>query len=357
LGLGEGDTTARYVPTAVTWDAATNGKIVDVWAAGGNYGHVWIYTDTDKMFGCGYNNIGQIGTGDTTQYGVFTLVKDWSGEGGYKKFSVGGGYQYSHCAFISGNGKLWTWGENAAGQLGQGDTTDRTSPTQVGTDTDWQNVWAKGYNNTVAFTYACKGTSRFDNTLYACGFNSYGVLGTQSTSNHNTFTNCLDSFRNNMTNIIDVRVGGMPSGGVAYVEKYLADVELNQAWYKTQWYFQGVTSAGLGTIYQATATTYYMNYHSYDVPNWDNNATTGNDHCFHSNIRYATDINPYRMNVEPYQYNVFENGMIFYDRDVGRVYWQGYAYAGLSPVDTYADRASTAESAHTGWQMQPLPLQ
>ena len=32
---------------------------------------------------------------------------------------------------------LWCWGDNTYGQLGLGDTTDRTIPTQVGTDTNW----------------------------------------------------------------------------------------------------------------------------------------------------------------------------------------------------------------------------
>lgn len=354
--LGHGNTTSLYVPTAVTWDAGTNGKIVDVWACGGQFGHVWIYTDTDKMFAAGYDNIGQLGTGAAGNQNTFTLVKDWSGEGGYKKFSVGGGYQYSHCLFISGNGKLWGWGYNGAGALGLGDTTNRTSPTQVGTDTDWQNCWAKGYNSSQSNSYACKGTSRFNNTLYGVGYNGYAQLGDNSQTNRTSFVNCLDSHRNNMTNIIDVRCGGYPSGQVTYVEKYLANVELNQSWYKTQWYFQGVTSSGLGTMYAAIATTYYMNYHASDVPNWDNDATTGNYRCFHSNIRYATDINPYRMGVEPYGYNVWNNCMIFYDRDTGRVYWTGYGFAGNSPADTYIDIASTGGDApNSNWQMQPLP--
>ena len=32
---------------------------------------------------------------------------------------------------------LYTWGDNTSGVLGLGDTTDRSSPVQVGSDTDW----------------------------------------------------------------------------------------------------------------------------------------------------------------------------------------------------------------------------
>lgn len=44
---------------------------------------------------------------------------------------------------------LRTWGRNNYGQLGLGDTTTRSVPTQVGTDTDWATI-AAGYSHTLA---------------------------------------------------------------------------------------------------------------------------------------------------------------------------------------------------------------
>ncbi len=38
---------------------------------------------------------------------------------------------------IAPDGSLWAWGANTTGQLGLGDTVDRNTPTQVGSDTDW----------------------------------------------------------------------------------------------------------------------------------------------------------------------------------------------------------------------------
>ena len=38
---------------------------------------------------------------------------------------------------VNSEGKLYAWGRNNSGVLGLGDTTQKTSPVQVGTDTDW----------------------------------------------------------------------------------------------------------------------------------------------------------------------------------------------------------------------------
>ena len=38
---------------------------------------------------------------------------------------------------VNSEGKLYAWGRNNSGVLGLGNTTQKTSPVQVGTDTDW----------------------------------------------------------------------------------------------------------------------------------------------------------------------------------------------------------------------------
>ena len=35
---------------------------------------------------------------------------------------------------------LWSWGVNSSGQLGQGNTTHRSSPVQVGALTNWSSI-------------------------------------------------------------------------------------------------------------------------------------------------------------------------------------------------------------------------
>ena len=69
---------------------------------------------------------------------------------------------------LKSDGTRWAWGYNWEGQLGDGTNTDRLSPVQIGSDTNWLSIAAGGYH-TVAL--------KLDGTLWACGFNDHGQLG------------------------------------------------------------------------------------------------------------------------------------------------------------------------------------
>jgi alpha-tubulin suppressor-like RCC1 family protein len=88
----------------------------------------------------------------------------------YRSISTGG----SHTLMVKNDGTLWAWGDNSSGQLGNSSTTDITTPTQIGTDSDWQVVTA-GYGFSIAI--------KEDGTLWAWGVNDYNQLGdnTQTT--------------------------------------------------------------------------------------------------------------------------------------------------------------------------------
>jgi alpha-tubulin suppressor-like RCC1 family protein len=76
------------------------------------------------------------------------------------------------------NGTMWAWGDNESGQLGDGTTTTRLLPVQVGTDTDWAVVSAGMDAHTLAL--------KKDGTLWAFGFNWMGQLGTGTDVQQNT---------------------------------------------------------------------------------------------------------------------------------------------------------------------------
>ena len=73
------------------------------------------------------------------------------------------------------DGTLWAWGWNDHGQLGDGTTTMRLTPTRVATDMGWASVDA-GDEHTVAL--------RTDGTLWAWGWNDYSQLGDGSNPPH-----------------------------------------------------------------------------------------------------------------------------------------------------------------------------
>ena len=74
-------------------------------------------------------------------------------------------------------GTLWAWGTNTYGQVGDGTTTTRFAPVQVGTATTWKLARAGG-GHTLAL--------RTDGTLWSWGLNLKGQLGDGTTTNRSS---------------------------------------------------------------------------------------------------------------------------------------------------------------------------
>ena len=117
----------------------------------------------------GDNSYGQLGHGDTTSLSspVQVGTDAWI-------LTAANSYQQYGMAAIKPDNTLWMWGKNTTGQLGQGNTTDYSSPVQVGALTDWEKVSAAP-DHTVAI--------KTDGTLWAWGSNSQGALGNGTTWN------------------------------------------------------------------------------------------------------------------------------------------------------------------------------
>jgi len=331
------------VPTHITtgangWDQAAFGNPVDIWANGGTYGRIWVLTDTGKMYACGYNVHGQLGVGDLVSKPVWTLVKDWGTVGGIKKFATAGN-QRNVAAVVAGNGTLWTWGENAAGALGQGDTSVRSSPTQVGSDTDWQNVWVFGGSGTGTgdhVTFATKGTSQTDNDLYACGDGANYVLGQGNATDQQSFVQPLDSYGATISNIVNVKA--ITGTGAVHIgiglEQYIADTSItNQNGYKTRWYFQGDQYGNVFELGSAASPT--TNTLDADLPKPSASATE--QYYYHQNLRVFPGVNPYRISLQTRGYTQATSAAIYFDKDVGRVIATGATYYGLDNYSAPGD--------------------
>ena len=105
-------------------------------------------------------SLGGIGNGTEGSTTPFQLTTDT-----WKDFAAGQSQSYG----VKTNGTLWAWGSNNLGQLGDGTTIDRNVPTQIGTATNWDKIYASGTNTTIAV--------KTDGTVWVWGSNDFGQFG------------------------------------------------------------------------------------------------------------------------------------------------------------------------------------
>lgn len=123
-----------------------------------------VYAKRDgTLWAWGRNDDGQLGDGTTTNRSTPVNI---TGVSNVKSVAAG----YDHTVVLTTDGKVYTWGNNSNGQLGDGSTTGRTTPAQVAS-TDISNIQAidAGYKYTIAL--------RGDGTIWMWGNNNKGQLG------------------------------------------------------------------------------------------------------------------------------------------------------------------------------------
>ena len=176
--LGLGDTTNRTTFTQITINV---NDIKEIYCGG--Y-HTFILKNDGTLWGCGDNSKGQLGLGDITKKTTFTQIT--TNTDNIKEIYCGG----SHTFILENDGALWGCGDNSYGQLSLGDTTNRTTFTQITTNTDdIKSIYCDSH-----YTLILKN----DGTLWSCGHNVYGQLGLGDYSNRYTFTQVT-------TNVNDIK--------------------------------------------------------------------------------------------------------------------------------------------------------
>jgi alpha-tubulin suppressor-like RCC1 family protein len=133
-------------------------------AAGGN--HTVSLRSDGTLWASGLNVFGQLGDGSTTSRNTPVQVgtaSNWA--------AVAAGAD--HSLALKADGSLWAWGSNQFSQLGNGSGGTQKSPVRIGTANDWLAVAAGGSSS-----FALKA----DGTLWAWGRNDAGQLGTGNTA-------------------------------------------------------------------------------------------------------------------------------------------------------------------------------
>lgn len=124
-----------------------------------------------QLWSCGYNLDGATGlgttSGSTTTFTRVGTASDWN-----KVVAANGNY----CLAIKNGGELWAWGIGSFGSLGRGSTSSISTPTRVGSASDWLDIEAIGLNS-----FGIKGNKE----LWAWGYNAGGVLGDGTTTQRN----------------------------------------------------------------------------------------------------------------------------------------------------------------------------
>lgn len=176
--LGDNSTTQQITPVAVTSTGALAGKTVVKVAAGGS--HSLALCSDGTLVAWGFNSTGQLGDSSTTMRDTPVAVRSTGALAGKTVISVAAGI--SHSLALCSDGTLVAWGWNGYGQLGDNSTTQQNSPVAV-----TGNGALSG--KSVISIAAGEGHSLAicsDGTLVAWGRNSNGQLGDNSTTQRNT---------------------------------------------------------------------------------------------------------------------------------------------------------------------------
>jgi alpha-tubulin suppressor-like RCC1 family protein len=182
--LGDNTTTNRITPTLVADGAMGNSGVTAVAAVGGYH---TCALKGGQVYCWGYNSSGQLGDNTTTNRITPTLVADGAmGNSGVTAIAVGA----HHTCALKG-GQVYCWGRNDYGQLGDNTTTNRITPALVA-DGAMGNSGVTAVAAGAFHTCALKGGQ-----VYCWGWNYYGQLGDNTTTNRITPTLVADGAMGN----------------------------------------------------------------------------------------------------------------------------------------------------------------
>jgi alpha-tubulin suppressor-like RCC1 family protein len=206
---GVGNTTENNSPVQV-------GSLT-TWTAIGGPNNDTCGITAGKLYCWGYNQYGELGLGNTTQYTTpqqvgslttwtdITIMNDGDDPPG------GGNWAADACGIAGG--KLYCWGYNEWGEDGLGNTTEYKTPQQVGSLTNWTDVWF-GVESTCGIA---------GGQLYCWGRNEAGELGvgntTQYTSPQTVDVGAYSSGENAIYEL------GQPSGANAFTTSTAATTQ------------------------------------------------------------------------------------------------------------------------------------
>jgi hypothetical protein len=185
---GVNGTTTVYQPTKIV-KTGISGNVSKVSMAGGNNGtgiNCLVITNDGNVWVAGYNGYGQLGTGDkvtkntgfiqarTNSTTFLTNARDI----GFVPWAA-----RAQRYVILNDGTLWGAGDNSWGQLGDGTTTDSFYFKRIGTITGVVKMVASGAGP--GYGIVCTALTNIGQ-VYTWGYNAHGAIGNGNTTNQTT---------------------------------------------------------------------------------------------------------------------------------------------------------------------------
>ncbi|NXU09441.1 RPGR regulator, partial [Pardalotus punctatus] len=157
LGLGSKNTVCK--PTCVKALKPEKPKLA---VCGRN--HTLVYTEKGNVYAAGGNSEGQLGLGDTEERTTFHLISFFTNQHKIKQLAAG---SYTSAA-VTEDGQLFVWGDNSEGQIGLANETSVSVPCKVDVGKPVSSV-SCGYYHSALITG--------DGKLYTFGEPANGKLG------------------------------------------------------------------------------------------------------------------------------------------------------------------------------------
>lgn len=170
--IGDNTTLSRDTPGAADMTGALGGKKVIQVAAGGE--HSLALTSDGRVYSWGANSSGQLGTGNNVNSKAPVAVRTDGALSGKTVIAISAGL--AHSLALTSEGRVVAWGQNGDGQLGIDSIVNSNVPVQIVQSASLGRrsivaIAAGGYHSVALAN---------DGRIYAWGDNSMGQLGDSS---------------------------------------------------------------------------------------------------------------------------------------------------------------------------------
>lgn len=164
--------------------------------------HTVALGESGKLYTWGPNSTGQIGNGETTTAFIPNQI---TAVDRYSKIASGAAFTVA----LDEQGRLWSWGANNAGQLGDESTTNTSIPKMISDEAAFSEVYAA---KETAYAIAS------DGTLWAWGANNEGQIGdgTKDSRNKPSPVQTMQKWSQLAVSLMNNTVLGVDTSGELY---------------------------------------------------------------------------------------------------------------------------------------------